>query len=64
MYRPYRPQDILFYSIPTEKEIAGDGKPELLKQFPSGHAEPVTKILLLDIDKVGLERKAEKLAQS
>lgn len=45
-------QEILFYSIPSEKEIAGGAKPELLKRFPSGHEETVTKILLLDVDKV------------
>ncbi|CBJ33400.1 conserved unknown protein [Ectocarpus siliculosus] len=45
-------KEICFYTIPTEKESkAGGGKVELLKSFPSGHEEPVTKILLLDVDK-------------
>ena len=46
-------QELMFYSIPTEKEIAVGRKPDLLKRLPSGHEEPVTKILLLDVDKVG-----------
>lgn len=46
-------QEILFYSIPTEKEVAAGVKPEMMKRFNSGHLEPVTKILLFDVDKVG-----------
>ena len=46
-------QEICFYLIPSEKEIAGGVKPELMKTFPSGHEEPVTKIVLLDVDRVG-----------
>lgn len=45
-------QEICFYNIPTEKESKAGAKPELLKSFPSGHEELVTKILLLDVDKV------------
>lgn len=45
-------QEICFYNIPTEKESKAGAKPELLKRFPSGHEEPVTKILLLDVDRV------------
>lgn len=44
----------MFYAIPTEKEASGGAKPEFLKRFPSGHEEPVTKIVLLDVDKVGM----------
>ncbi|CAM9370706.1 unnamed protein product [Ascophyllum nodosum] len=44
-------RELMFYSIPTEKEIAVGRKPDLLKRLPSGHEEPVTKILLLDVDK-------------
>lgn len=47
-------QEIRFYQIPTEKENAAGVKPELMKAFPSGHEEPVTKIVLLDVDRVGL----------
>lgn len=48
-----RLQEISFYNIPTEKESKAGAKPELLKSFPSGHEELVTKILLLDVDRVG-----------
>ncbi|CAN0109004.1 unnamed protein product, partial [Scytosiphon promiscuus] len=44
-------REICFYNIPTEKESKAGAKPELLKSFPSGHEEPVTKILLLDVDR-------------
>ncbi|CAM9124805.1 unnamed protein product [Sphacelaria rigidula] len=44
-------REILFYSIPTEKEVAAGVKPEMMKRFNSGHLEPVTKILLFDVDK-------------
>ena len=47
-------QEICFYLIPTEKENAAGVKPELMKTFPSGHEEPVTKIVLLDVDRVRL----------
>lgn len=50
-----RCQEVCFYNIPTEKESKAGAKPELLKRFPSGHEELVTKILLLDVDKVGKE---------
>ncbi|CAN0107386.1 unnamed protein product, partial [Laminaria digitata] len=44
-------REICFYLIPTEKENAAGVKPELMKAFPSGHEEPVTKIVLLDVDR-------------
>lgn len=44
-------REILFYSIPTEKEVSAGVKPELMKRFNSGHGEPVKKILLFDVDK-------------
>ena len=46
-------KEICFYTIPTEKETAAGVKPELMKTFSSGHEEPVTKIVLLDVDRVG-----------
>lgn len=46
-------QEICFYNIPTDKESKAGAQPELLKSFPSGHEELVTKILLLDVDRVG-----------
>lgn len=48
-------QEIVFYSIPTEKEATAGIKPELLKRFPSGHEETIKKVLLLDVDKVTLK---------
>eukprot|EP00903_Cladosiphon_okamuranus_P009693 g9222.t1 len=44
-------REICFYNIPTEKESKAGAKPGLLKSFPSGHEEQVTKILLLDVDR-------------
>ncbi|CAM9281350.1 unnamed protein product [Pylaiella littoralis] len=44
-------REICFYNIPTEKESKAGVKPELLKSFPSGHEELITKIILLDVDR-------------
>lgn len=52
IYMRCNAQEICFYNIPTEKEGRAGAKPELLKSFPSGHEELVTKILLLDVDRV------------
>ena len=56
-----RIQEICFYNIPTEKESKAGAKPELLKSFPSGHEELVTKILLLDVDRVRRHSQAADL---